>query len=165
MFSQDLRFIREEMVQDPANLGDAIGAAERAKYFADLAYFKAQMLGEQMQWSNYIASSQAWEDSATSDLAKHREQALEALEAAVKGHSEAFYITACLNDRKDAQTFMESALRRFSESPPIRQSQDILRVNVYNLAASSSDSNARTGLDLSFCDLTLLSFCRACAAH
>jgi hypothetical protein len=112
----------------------ALGAAQRAKFLAELNLAKAKLMGETASFSSYIASAKAWDDALLSELTSFREKAEELLENAVCLHTDVFFPIECLDDRSRFFNFAESSLSRLAENSQCRSASDVLRFSIYNLS-------------------------------
>ena len=130
----DLRFLQDaEGLGVQVSSGEALNAAEREQCLAEFKVTTLKLQAEQAQWKRFLAARMEFDDSTQATLTSFREAAHDALEKAVKEHSNTFFSVECLANRGHMVTYFEQSIKVFAENPPATPVNDILRVNVFNL--------------------------------
>jgi hypothetical protein len=144
---EDLRYIRDQIVaKDTTATGQSeeaqeqrTAAALKAKQLADLGLFEVRLQGEGTTWSAYRAALSAHNDNSQNRLTAFREAAQEALETAVRMHTDSFYLAESFPDISMMPAFMEAAAASLLEQSATRRPDDMFRINFMNFAAGASE--------------------------
>ena len=137
----ELRFMRDLGVDVNAhhNPAEDLSNAEVEKQKADFKLFKLRLQSEQHQWRRYVTALKELGDSTMAEVTKHREALHDALTQAVKEHTAASFCAECTATREAMPSFFESSIKNFADQPPARRVDDVLRINVHNLAMQGSN--------------------------
>lgn len=136
----DLAYIRKKLQGSmaswsPGKLDRALGAAEEAKVMAEFELFAAEVQGEELQFSQYVAERGSQEDRQQSEITAAREEADRVKEKALEAHLVPYFSVEALPDRAGIRAYMQRAYRSFHEAPPKSAEEHGLQFHIVNLAA------------------------------
>lgn len=144
----ELRFLREELLQDHLQAGSQdiqLERASRQKLLAEFSLFQAELKAEQVLWQSYLAQRSEVEDAELSSRVALQEKHQDALTAAVAEHQENCYRTICVPTWSAAGPFLEAALGAFSGVAPMRPSEEVWRLNVVNCCCLGTQASLARG--------------------